>query len=225
MVERGRDRDRQGHRLGHAMHGQVARHRIRRGARPAHACRDEGDRGVLGHIEEVRTLEVRVTLLHARRDRAHINDRTDFGIGWGGFIQADGPGRFREHAAHLTEHMLANELRRGVFRIQLPLRNHGNSRNRDRNGPLARLRVGRTCRRSGPRGAGTPPRNNKQAEDYNIGFAHHDRISVGRLGSALESCTSRFFFKKRNEVVELKSLLGVGFGMRDYYIWPARQPV
>src|SRR5678815_1285771 len=121
MVERGRGCDRESHRLGHAMHGQVARYRVRGGARLTKAARDEGDDGVLGCVEEVWTLEVRVTLFYARGDRAHLEGRVDLGIGEGGVIQDDGSGRLLEHAAHVGEHVLTNELRRGVFRVKLPL--------------------------------------------------------------------------------------------------------
>ena len=55
VIERRRGRHRERHRPRDAVHGQVARHRIRGGARPAEARRDEGDRRVPGRVEEVRT--------------------------------------------------------------------------------------------------------------------------------------------------------------------------
>jgi len=60
---------------------------------------------------------------------ALLIDEARVGIGGGGLIQDDGSGRLLEHAAHVGEHVLTNELRRRVFRVELPLRDLGNRRN------------------------------------------------------------------------------------------------
>src|SRR5262249_52743931 len=101
----------------------------RRGARLTKAGRDEGDNGILGNVEEVGTLEVGVTLLYARRDRLDVDGRVDFGIRWRSFGLHHGPGGRLEHTALVVKHVLTDELRRGVFRVELPIRDLGNSRN------------------------------------------------------------------------------------------------
>lgn len=121
MVERGRDGNGEGYRFGHSMHRQIARHRIRRGARSTHACRNERDRGVLGNIEKVRAFEVRITLFDAGGNRVDVNGCIDFGIGRRRFIQQDGSRWLRKHAPHFAEDVLANEFGRRVFRVELPL--------------------------------------------------------------------------------------------------------